>query len=191
MPTEPNSRPKVAENELREWSDLIAIGVVARSQGRNGEMAVNPLTDFPERFVDLARVYVEVGGEAVPREVESARIHKGRPVVKLAGVASIDDAQAFSGKELRIPASEVVSLPDGSFYHFELMGLQVIDRSLGVLGIAERVLATGGTDVLVVSAPNGEELMLPFCAAICRRIDPAAGCIEVEAPEGLIGLNAN
>lgn len=192
MPTGPNPRPEPKDPEVRAWSDLVAIGVIAKSQGREGEVAVNPLTDFPERFVGLARVYLEgEDGEAVPRAVESARIHKGRPVVKLVGVSGIGEAKALSGKEMRIPSTEVLALPEGSFYHFEMSGLEVIDRRLGSLGTAERVMATGGTDVLVVSTPDGEELLLPLCEEICRRIDPDAGRIEVETPEGLIGLNAN
>ena len=180
------------EDELLEWAELVAIGVVAKSQGRKGEVVVNPLTDFPERFIDLRRVFIEgAGGEPVPLNVEAARLHKDRPVVKLAGVSSISEGQALAGKEMRIPTSELMSLPDESFYHFEISGLRVIDRNHGWLGTAEAVLATGGTDVLVVRSPDGGEFLLPFCSEICCRIDPDAGCIEVEAPEGLIDLNAN
>ena len=183
---------KIREPELLEWTDLVAIGVIAKSQGREGEVAVNPLTDFPERFTGLARVFIEgADGEPVPRPIENARLHKGRPVVKLAGVSSIGDAESLSGKELRIPASELVALPDGSFYHFQILGLEVIDLHHGSLGTAENVLATGGTDVLVVRSPGGEEVLLPLCSEICRRIDLDGGTIEVDAPEGLIDLNAN
>ena len=182
----------IIEEELLEWAELVAIGVIAKFQGREGEVAVNPLTDFPERFIGLTRVFIEgAGGEPVPFTVEAARVHKARPVVKLAGVSGISEAQALAGKEMRIPTSELISLPDGSFYHFEISGLRVVDRNHGFIGTAEEVLRTGGTDVLVVRSPDGEELLLPFCSEICCRIDPDAGCIEVEAPEGLIDVNAN
>lgn len=175
-----------------DWDELIAIGSVAKSQGREGELAVNPLTDHPERFVDLSRIFLEgADGAPVARVVESARLHKGRPVVKLAGVANIAEAQALAGKQIRIPASELVSLPDGSFYHFQILGLDVIDSAAGVLGTAESFIATGGTDVLVVRSRDGEELLLPFCSEICRRIDLDEGIIEVDAPKGLLDLNAN
>ena len=175
-----------------EWAKLVAIGVIAKSQGRKGEVAVNLLTDFPERFIGLRRVFIEgAGSEPVPFSVEAARVHKGRPVVKLAGVSSISEAQALAGKEMRLPTSELITLPEGSFYHFEISGLRVIDRNHGFIGTAEEVLATGGTDVLLVRSSDGGEVLLPFCSEICCRIDPDAGCIEVEAPEGLIDVNAN
>ena len=180
------------EEELCEWADLVTIGRIAKSQGRKGEVAVNPLTDFPERFLDLPRVFVEGdGGEPAALTMEEARLHKGRPVVKFAGVSTIGEAQALAGKELRIPVAEVKPLPEGSFYHFEIAGLRVVDRDHGFLGTAEKVLTTGGTDVLMVRGPGNGELLLPFCDEICRRIDIDAGCIEVEVPEGLIELNAD
>ena len=181
------------DEDTRQWTELIAIGSIAKSQGREGEVAVNPWTEQPERFVDLSRVFLEGDdGAAVAHIIESARLHKGRPVVKLAGVSTIGDAQALAGKEMRIPASELASLPDGSFYHFQILGLNVIDTATrGMLGTAVSFIATGGTDVLVVRSPEGEELLLPFCSEICRRIDLDGGTIEVDAPEGLLDLNAN
>lgn len=179
------------EAELLEWAELVAIGVVAKSQGREGEVAVNSLTDFPERFIGLRRVFIRgAGGEPVPLDVEAARVHKSRPVMKLAGVSNISEAQALAGQEIRLPTSELVALPEGSFYHFEISGLRVIDRNQGFIGTAEAVLQTGGTDVVVVRSSNGEELLLPFCSEIFRRIDPVDGCIEVDTPEGLIEVNA-
>lgn len=180
------------EKELCAWADLVTIGRVAKSQGRKGEVAVNPLTDFPERFLDLPRVFVEAdGGAPAALVLEGVRLHKGRPVIKFTGISNIDEAQALAGLELRIPSTDVKPLPEGSFYHFEIAGLEVVDRSHGVLGTAEKILTTGGTDVLVVRSRGGEELLLPFCKEICRRIDVDGGRIEVEVPEGLIELNAD
>lgn len=177
---------------LLEWTQLVAIGRVAKPQGRRGEVAVNPLTDFPERFLDLPRVFVESeGGEPASLRMEQARLHKGRPIVKFAGISTIGEAQRLAGKELRIPTSDVQALPAGTYYHFELEGSKVVDRERGFLGIAEEVLTTGGTDVLVVRSREGKELLLPFCAEICREVDVVAGRIEIEAPEGLIELNAD
>lgn len=177
----------------RKWSDLVAIGRVARSQGRLGEVAIEPFADVPERFEGLERVFLEglegPGGEPTPFAVDSVRVHKGRPVLKLAGVSDIGAARALSGKEVRVPESELEPLPEGSYYHFEMKGLEVVDRELGHLGEVEDVLSTGGTDVLVVRGADGEENLVPLCAEICPRIDPRRGRIEIDAPEGLLGLN--
>jgi len=178
--------------EFLDWADLVALGEIAKAQGRHGEVILNRTSDRPECFSGLSRVFVE-GADGRPEavEVESARIHKGRPVVKLAGISSIGDAAALVGKELRIPESELDPLPDGAIYHFDLIGTTVEDRERGVIGVVEKVISTGGTDVLVVRSDDESELLLPLCDEICRRIDRDARRIEINAPEGLIGLNAH
>jgi 16S rRNA processing protein RimM len=183
------------ETERRDEEVLVAIGRIAKSQGRYGEVAVDPLTDFPERFAELEQVAIEgLNADcAAPRwvRIESVRMHKGRPVLKLAGISSISEAQALRGKEVRMPESELRSLPEGSFYHFQLRGLTVADRASGEIGIVEDVLSTGGTDLLVVRGRDGSETLVPLCEEIVRNVDPARGRVEIEAPEGLVSLNAN
>jgi 16S rRNA processing protein RimM len=173
------------------WSDLVTIGELARSHGRRGEVFVNPLTDFPERFHELSRVFVEGDdGTVVPLHIESVREQGGRPVVKFRGVSDIGRAKELTGKEVRIPESELTPLPRGGFYHYQLVGCRVTDRKEGYLGVVDDVLVTGGTDVLVVRDSSGVERLIPLCKEICRSIETGEGKIEIEAPEGLVDLNA-
>lgn len=178
--------------EWPEWDALVALGRVARPQGRHGEVAVDPWTAMPERFCRLSRVYVD-GGGGEPRalRVESARIHKGRPVLKLEGISDIGEAESLRGQELRIPEGELEPLPEGTFYQYRIRGFTVRDRTRGELGIVENVLETGGTDVLVVRGRGGEETLVPLCFEIVKNIDPLGESVDIDAPEGLVSLNAN
>lgn len=180
------------DGEPVKWEALVAVGRVARAQGRRGEVAVDPLTSAPEQFTGLSRIYVE-GGDSQPVAflVESVRIHKGRPVVKFSGISDIGEAETLRGRELRVPESELESLPEGSFYQFQIRGLTVKDRTRGEIGVIETVLETGGTDLLVVRGKNGEETLVPLCGEIVKNIDPARGSVDIDAPEGLVSLNAN
>jgi 16S rRNA processing protein RimM len=171
------------------WQEMVAIGRVARTQGRKGEVAVSPLTDFPERFRKLARVFADDGqGRVVTMPVEWVREQGGRPIVKVAGVSRIEEAEKLSGRELRIPESELEPLPEGSHYHFRVRGCAVWDRSRGYLGVVEDILRTGGTDLLVVRERGGE-LLIPFCEDICKLVDTEGSRLEVDLPEGLVALN--
>ena len=70
-----------------------------------------PLSDRPGRFASLKRAYVPgPAGEAREVTVRSCWPHKGRFVLKLDGVDSIDAAEAFRGQELRIGEEELASL---------------------------------------------------------------------------------
>lgn len=179
------------ESKRTRWDELVAVGLAVKPQGRRGELLVHPLGGL-SAFEGIDRVFLEiVPGEASSLSVEHVRIHKGRPVLKLEGVSEIGQAEALRGKELRVPAETLEPLPSDSYYQFELRGLEVSDRKVGTIGLVEEVLSTGGTDVLVVRRPSGEETLVPFCREICVRIDPAEGIIELIAPEGLVELNAN
>jgi 16S rRNA processing protein RimM len=186
-----------SKRESVEWEALVAVGRVARAQGRHGEVAVDSWTSAPERFTGLSRVYVEAplepmkDSQPVALVVEGLRIHKGRPVLKLSGVSDISAAETLRGRELRVPESELQPLPAGSFYQFQVRGMTVTDRTRGEIGIVENVLETGGTDLLVVRGTGGEETLVPLCGEIVKNIDPVRGSVEIDAPEGLVSLNAN
>jgi len=168
----------------RVFSSLVAIGRIVKPQGRKGEVAVEVFSDRPDRFPGLRRAYVP-GPDGSAREVEvtGGWPHKGRYVLKLAGVDSIDQAEAFRGRELRITEEELQTLPEGSYYHHQLRGLRVEDEAGRVLGQVEDILETGGeAPVLVVRGPRGET-MVPLAESFIRRVDLAAGRLVVVAPE--------
>jgi len=115
--------------------------------------------------------------------VESCWPHKGRFVLKLEGVGSIDEAEAYRGLELRIGEEDLAVLPPGSYYHHQLKGLRVVDPEGRGLGVAADLLETGGASpVLVVRGPAGE-LLVPLAEDFVRRVDLEAGTMVVAVPE--------
>jgi 16S rRNA processing protein RimM len=164
------------------FEDMITIGQVVKPQGRRGEVAVRPLTDRPDRFPTLARAYLAPGAEAREVRVTHCWPHKGRFVLKLEGIDSIDAAEALRGLELRIPPGELAALPPGSYYHHELLGLRAEDERGRALGRVAEILETGaGAPVLVVRGGEGE-LMLPMTEAFVLRVEPGAR-IVLAVPE--------
>src|SRR5581483_3015689 len=95
--------PECARGPSENFDQMVTIGRAVKPQGRHGEIAVEVLTDRPERFDDLRKVFVP-GPYGVAREVEVERTwpHKGRVIVKLKGVDSIDVAESYRGMDLRI-----------------------------------------------------------------------------------------
>jgi 16S rRNA processing protein RimM len=168
----------------RPFADLVAIGRVVKPQGRKGEVLVDPLSDRPDRFPALRAAYVEgPGGGSREVVVQSCWPHKGRFVLKLQGVDSIDEAEGYRGLELRIGEEDLAALPPGSYYHHQLKGLRVLDAEGRSLGVAAELLETGGAaPVLVVRGPRGE-LLVPLAEDFVRRVDLEGGRIVVAVPE--------
>jgi 16S rRNA processing protein RimM len=165
------------------FAALVAIGRVVKPQGRKGEVVVEPFSDRPERFPELRRAYVPgQGGE--PREVKVTGCwpHKGRFVLKLEGVDSIDDAETLRGLELRIPEEDLQALGEGSYYHHQLRGLRAEDERGHLVGTVEEILTAGEAPVLVVRGPRGET-MVPLAESFIRSVDLAAGRVVVVVPE--------
>ena len=179
----------VADGELRGF---IAIARVVRPQGRKGEVLAEILTDFPSRFRDLNRVFLDAPGNP-PQvvTVENTWLHKGKVVLKLAGIGSIDDAETLRGRLVLVPEEERVTLSANQYYLWELKGCQVVVESGGTrkpLGIVTEIERTGGVDLLHVS-DDSREVLVPFAEAICKVIDPEARLIVIDPPEDLLDLN--
>jgi len=168
--------------------DLVLIGRIARPHGIRGHVIVNPDTDFAgERFREGVRLLV--GSEARPLTIRAARFQQGRPVIALEGIETIDDAGRLAGAELRIPASELPPLPEGTFHRFDLVGCEVRDEAGNIIGEVARVEGPIETSRLVINAPLGE-VLIPLVADMCLEIAPAEKRIVVRLPEGLIDVNA-
>jgi 16S rRNA processing protein RimM len=169
----------------RTFADMVAIGRVIKPQGRKGEVLTEPFSDLPDRFPSLRRAYVAgPGGAAREVEINSCWPHKGRFVLKLAGVDSIDDAERLRGQELRIGEEELAPLPAGSYYYHQLQGLRAESPEGQALGAVAAIWETGaGAPVLVVQGPQGE-MLIPLAAQFVREVDLAGGRLVAVAPEG-------
>lgn len=169
-------------------SDLVLIARAVKTHGLKGEVVAELLTDFPERFEDLHEVVlVSPGGEQKTGSLEDFRFQKDRVVLKLDGYDDVDAAKQLIGYEFAVPESDRVQLEEDEFYDWELEGctVKVGDESIGQV---RSVMKTGGAEILVVSAENGKELLVPLAAPIIVAIDPDAKTIVVDPPEGLLDL---
>lgn len=170
--------------------DLLLVGRVARAHGNRGQVIVNPETDFAgQRFRAGVVLLVGSGTAPTPRAITAVRFHQGRPVIALEGVGTMNDAEALAGADLRMPASSLEPLPDGTFYHHDLVGCEVRDVQGRVIGTVTAVEGPMERSRLVVKRPGGGEALIPLVAGICERVEPAARRIVVNPPEGLIELN--
>jgi 16S rRNA processing protein RimM len=171
-----------------EQEAFVTIARVRRPQGRRGEVIAELATDFPERFENLASVFL-LGREGQRREaqLEGHWFHKGGVVLKFAGVDDIDAAGELRGCQVQLPLAERRPLEGAAVYWNDLAGCRVVERGSEV-GTVRHLDPRAGTPLLVVDTPEGE-LLVPFAADICRRVDLQARVIEVELPEGLRELN--
>lgn len=153
--------------------------------------------DDQERLDEIDRVWLVAPGDrgAAGSPGREARLEgwkrRGhRVVLKLTGIESVEEARAVQGWEIRIDEADSPPRPPaGRWFAHQLEGLEVFDPSGRSLGRVARVISPGGQTLLAVEGGSGE-LLIPLVPAICVRIDPEAGRIEVDPPDGLLDLNA-
>jgi 16S rRNA processing protein RimM len=172
-----------------EWDDMVLVGFVARTHGIKGQVILNSESDFAEqRFRVGARLFARVAeGPVETLEVTSVRFQQGRPIIGLAGFSNIDDAERLAGAELRIPESEQETLPDGVYYHHQLIGCEVVTNAGESLGRVRAIEGDGEATRIVVKGRRAE-VMIPLADEFCA-IDLAAKTIVVTPPEGLLEVN--
>jgi 16S rRNA processing protein RimM len=178
---------------------------LVRPQGRHGEILSDILTDFPERFAERKRLFLIGQSAGAPaREVTLERhwLHKGRVVLKLSGVDSINDAEALRGLTVAIPATERAELTDDSVYISDLVGCRVVDlseppRTVGEITDVDRDAAllvvrpeTSGRPEASGGRAEKEELLIPFAKAYLVNVDLENRRVEMRLPAGLLEINA-
>lgn len=153
-------------------TDFITIGTVTAPHGVRGEVRVKIETDFPERFTDSARLRFLFPSQATPKtlEVEEARPHKGMILLKLVGHDDREAAERLRGARVVIARDEVRPLPEGTWYIFDLEGLDVYTRDGAYLGVLTEVLHPGGNDVYLVKH-GARETLLPAIKQVIVDVD--------------------
>ena len=130
---------------------------------------------------------MERGGQLATLTVRESRPAGHRWVVGFVESASIDDAEALRGLELRVPAETLKPLGAGRYYVHDLVGCRVVTEQGADVGAVARVDFAGGP-LLAVETPRGE-VWIPLAADICRRVDVDARVITIAPPAGLLELN--
>lgn len=163
----------------------MAIGKVLRPHGQVGEVRVLPLTDFPDRFSELESVYLVSEGETRSLTVERAELKGNTVILKFTEVETKRDAWELVGSTLEIPEEEVVALPEGTYYVFQLMGMRVLNEEGEFLGEISEVLSMPAQDVYVVKREE-EEVLIPAVESIVKSINLERGEMVISPIPGLL-----
>ncbi|MFC1971162.1 ribosome maturation factor RimM [Chloroflexota bacterium] len=80
------------------------------------------------------------------------------------------------------------SLPEGQYYHDQIIGLQVRTTQGELLGNIIEILTGKSNDNYIVQGARGE-MLIPAIQDVVKSIDLEQGCITIEPIEGLLSLN--
>ncbi|MBM7854372.1 16S rRNA processing protein RimM [Desulfohalotomaculum tongense] len=168
--------------------EYITIGEIVNTHGVRGEVRLIPLTDFPERFKELEAVHILIDHRRFVHHIEKSRRHKQFIIIKFREVEDMNGAERLKGALVQITREQLKPLPEGSYYIFEIEGLDVFDINGEKLGRVKKVFSTGANDVYVVKPPAGKDILIPALKKVVKEINLAENRMVVELPEGLLDL---
>ena len=160
----------------------VVVGRVIRNHGLDGSLRIQPYSDNPKRFQPGSLLTLD----GLSRAVASCRLlPDGYAILQLDGLNDVVTARKCTGEWLYAAADPESELPPGEYYHYQLVGLQVVTDQGENLGQVQEVLVTGSNDVYVVKSESGGELLLPAISQVVKGIDLTSGRILVHLLDGL------
>ena len=161
--------------------DFISIGKIHRAHGIQGDVILDPLTDFPERIRRGKTVYA---GEA-HRQLTIASV-RTKPPYLLVRFKEIEDetkASELRNQYLFVKTADLPKLPEGEYYFHELIGLEAVNLNGDRVGTLTDILETGANDVYVIRKDDGSEELVPDVPQFIQKIEINSRRIFIDFPE--------
>ncbi len=164
--------------------DLLLVGTIGVPFGVKGQLKLHAFTSRPEHLRRVKRVYL--GDDRAEVVLRRAVEHKPNVLIlTLAGIDSREAADALRGSEVYIREQDAAPLDEDEYFLHDLPGLQVETVAGETIGTVKEVLETGANDVLVVTRPEGGEVLIPMIRDVVKTLDVAAKRVIIEPMEGL------
>jgi len=163
---------------------FITIGKILSPWSTEGQLKVEVLTDFPRRFTPSSRVYIK----RKPATINNLEWRRDKAIIKLDTVNSVREAEKLRGQLIEIRQSQLQVLPEGQYYHFQLVGMNVQTTQGEFLGKITEILTTPNNDTYIVNGERGE-ILIPAAKDIVQSVDIEKRCLVIEPIKGLLDLN--
>jgi 16S rRNA processing protein RimM len=159
----------------------VIVGRIRSAWGLRGDVGVEVLSDAPERFAVGSVLWLK----GKPTRVEYARKSKRGITLKLDAANNRSQAEALRGEDLAVLLEQVEPLPDGTYYHFQILGMCVLTNDGEQLGIVNEIIVTGSNDVYVVHQEGRRDILIPALPDVVLDVNLDTATMLVDLPDGL------
>lgn len=168
--------------------DCFYLGKVAKKFSFRGEVLLYLDTDQPELYYEMESVLVEFGNNLVPFFISSIAPHKNDFVrVKFEDVDTEQAADEIVGCALYLPLSMLPKLEGDKFYYHEVIGFNLEDKRLGIIGRIVSINDSAAQPLFEVM--RGEtELLIPMIDQFLVKVDRENKTILMDLPQGLVEM---
>jgi 16S rRNA processing protein RimM len=165
--------------------DLFPIGRIVKPHGVRGKVKVVYFGEDFSRFHLYRVVFIkDPRGKVKPYEILEVTRQPTRLILHLKDIQTLEEAQSLAGKEIFIQKGSLPALPEGEYYWFEILGMEVETEEGKRIGRIKEILPTGANDVYVVQGEK-REIFLPAIERVIQSIDRIGKVMKVIWMEGL------
>ena len=152
--------------------EYILIARIEQLYGKDGFVKLKLFSDFPDRFLNLKKAYIDFWGDKKTFFVEDVNDLKGKIIIKFKNFDSPRDSQVLIDREIYVDEKDAVTLPENHFFIHDLIGSEVIVEKERIGTISE-VIKGKANDVLVVLTDDKNEKLIPFVLNFIEKFDAA------------------
>lgn len=167
----------------------LVVGTLRRSHGVRGDLLLELMTDFPERLKPGTTIFL--GEHKEPLKITRRRPHNDGLILGFEGVTTSEQAARFRTQLVYVPAGNRPPLPEGEYYHHQILGLKVIEENGRLLGTITEIITTGSNDVYVVTSGDDppREILIPALKQVLQEINLESRLMRVHLLPGLMDDN--
>jgi 16S rRNA processing protein RimM len=183
---EPVNTGKPGSPSAGEPVVYLAIGTLRRTHGIRGDILLDVETDFPERLKPGTSIYV--GDTKQQLKITRRRSHNDGLILGFEGISNAEQCARYRAHTVYVLAEDRPPLPEGEYYHHQILGLKVVDESGAVLGVITEIIETGANDVYVVTNPEStaRDILIPAIKQVLLDVNLDAGTMLVHLLPGLV-----
>lgn len=173
-----------AKKSAQQPPEFLVVGRVVRPHGLRGALIVQALSPMIRSVTPDSLIFI--GTPPTKIKIMEFRPHRDRYLMTLPGCATREQADRYRGAEINLRFDEVEPLPEGEYYYWQILGLQVSTVEGESLGEVVQILETGANDVYVVRNADGKDQLLPAIKQVIKEIDLEGRHLVVELLPGLL-----
>ena len=118
-------------------------------------------------------------------KVLSSKVVGSEVQVFLNGISDRNQVEDLSGKEITADPYDSELLPPDTYFHYDLIGLEVREEGGAVLGNIIEVIETGANDVYVIHSEGEKDILIPAIFSVVTNVDISSSLMVVNLPNGL------
>lgn len=163
--------------------EYIKVGKIVNTHGVKGCLKCIPLTDDMERFDELEYVYTEKDNKK--RKIKNVWYRKGLVYLELEDINDMDAAESLRNTFISIYEDQLRELPEGSYYLFDLEGIEVYSDLGEYIGKISEIYQTGANDVYEVVDKN-KSYLIPAVKEVVKEVSVKEKKMVIHVIEGLL-----